>query len=271
MNLVATRWWSMLFMPSALLMAGAALGLVLLLAAWRRGKRPSEARLAVALAIGSIASLYALSTPLVARALAGAIESDFPAIDPGKAGPADAIVVLGGSATASMREDGSIHVYAMHASDRFESGLAALRAGRAPRIVFGGGGTGIDGAPSEAEWNRSRALDRGIAPDRVLVAPLAMYTSDESAGVAAVLHEVGARSVILCSSALHLPRAASHYRALGFEVHPLPADFATRGRAEEWSWKLLVPRSLALARTDACAKEWLGMAVEAMRGGSSNP
>jgi uncharacterized SAM-binding protein YcdF (DUF218 family) len=55
-----------------------------------------------------------------------------------------------------------------------------------------------------------------------------------------------------------LPRAAEHYRGLGFTVTPLPSDFATRGEAEEWSWALLIPRGMALAQTDAAAKEWMG-------------
>ena len=43
MNLVATRWWSMLFMPSCVLMIGIALGVSLMLRAWRRGKRMGHA------------------------------------------------------------------------------------------------------------------------------------------------------------------------------------------------------------------------------------
>jgi uncharacterized SAM-binding protein YcdF (DUF218 family) len=66
--------------------------------------------------------------------------------------------------------------------------------------------------------------------------------------------------VIVCTSAMHLPRAAEHYRALGFTVTPLPADFATRGVAEGWSWALLVPRGLALSQVDAVSKEWMGIA-----------
>lgn len=265
MNLVATRWWSMLFMPSTLAMAGALLGALLLLRAWHRGRRPAQARAAIVLAFGSLAALYAMSTPLLARWAAGTLERRFPAIAPEQAGPADAIVVLGGGAAATKREDGSIHLYNWHAADRFESGIAAFKAGRAPIIVFGGGSTGIEGAPAEGDWNRARAIDRGVPADRALSAPAALYTADEGEAVAGMLRDRGAERIILCSTATHLPRAVGHYRALGFEVLPLPSDFATRGTAEEWSPKLLVPRSVALARFDQCAKEWMGLAVEAVR------
>lgn len=269
MNLVATRWWSMLLMPSTIAMAAALVGVLLLLRAWSRGRRPSQARAAIAIALASIAALYAMSTPLLARWAAGTLEGRFPAIAPERAGPADAIVVLGGGAGATQREDGSIHLYNWHASDRFESGIAAFKAGRAPVIVFGGGSSGIDGAPSEGDWNRARAIDRGVPADRALSAPAALYTSDEGTAIAGILRERNATRIILCSTATHLPRAVGHYRALGLEVLPLPSDFATRGGAEEWSLKLLVPRSIALARFDMCAKEWMGLAAEAWRGGGS--
>jgi uncharacterized SAM-binding protein YcdF (DUF218 family) len=94
---------------------------------------------------------------------------------------------------------------------------------------------------------------------------VALYTSDESEGIARVLRERGVKRIILCSSAMHLPRAAEHYRGLGFTVTPLPADFATRGVAEGWSWALLVPRGIALSQVDTVAKEWMGIARRLMQ------
>jgi uncharacterized SAM-binding protein YcdF (DUF218 family) len=58
---------------------------------------------------------------------------------------------------------------------------------------------------------------------------------------------------------MHLPRARMNYEKLGFEVIPLPSDFATRGTAEDWSWALLIPRGMALSQVDASVKEWMGL------------
>ncbi|MFM1882524.1 MAG: hypothetical protein RJA05_933 [Planctomycetota bacterium] len=226
MNLVATRWWSMLFMASSLLMLGIAEGAAWCLWAWRRGKMPTQAWPAVALLIDSTVLLYLASTPLVARWAAWTLERENPPVAVDQLPTADAIVVLGGAMYATARADGSAHLYARQASDRFETALAAYQAGRAPVIVFGGGETGVPGTPTEGRWNRARAIERGVAER---------------------LRERGARTIIVCSSAMHLPRAAEHYRGLGFTVIPLPSDFATRGAAEEWSWALLIPRGMALA------------------------
>jgi uncharacterized SAM-binding protein YcdF (DUF218 family) len=171
---------------------------------------------------------------------------------------ADAIVVLGGSMYATVGPDGTTLLYARHASDRFETAMQAFNAGRAPIIAFGGGGTGVPGTPTEGEWNRARAIARGAPADRAIAGPVALYTSDESEGIARVLRECGVKRIILCSSAVHLPRARMNYEKLGFEVTPLPSDFATRGAAEGWSWALLIPRGMALSQVDAGVKEWMG-------------
>ena len=261
MNLVATRWWSMLFMPSCVLMVGIVLGVFLMLRAWRRGKRPGEARFACWLTAASVVMLYLASTPLVARWAAWTLEKNYPPIDVKTLPVADAIVVLGGAMYATEGVDGVVHLYAHHAGDRFETGLAAFRAGRAPIMVFGGGSTGIPGTPTEGEWNRSRAVERGVPAAAAIAAGRALYTSDESQLVATLLRERGAKTLIVCTSAMHLPRAAEHYRGLGFTVTPLPADFSMRGVAEAWSWALLVPRGLALSQVDSAIKEWMGRAT----------
>ena len=259
MNLVATRWWSTFFMPSSVLMVALALGVVLMLRAWRRGKRPSEARFACGLTVTSLVVLYLASTPLVARWVAESLERQNPPVDPVTMPVADAIVVLGGSMYATVGPDGTTLLYARHASDRFETAMQAFSAGRAPIIAFGGGGTGVPGTPTEGEWNRARAIARGAPADRAIAGPVALYTSDESEGIARVLREHGVKRIILCSSAVHLPRARMNYEKLGFEVIPLPSDFATRGTAEDWSWALLIPRGIALSQVDAGLKEWMGL------------
>ena len=240
-------------------MVAVVLGVFLMLRAWRRGKRPSEARFACGLTVTSLVVLYLASTPLVARWVAESLERQNPPVDPVTMPVADAIVVLGGSMYATVGPDGTTLLYARHASDRFETAMQAFSAGRAPIIAFGGGGTGVPGTPTEGEWNRARAIARGAPTDRAIAGPVALYTSDESEGIARVLRERGVKRIILCSSAMHLPRARMNYEKLGFEVTPLPSDFATRGAAEDWSWALLIPRGMALSQVDAGVKEWMGL------------
>jgi hypothetical protein len=184
MNLVATHWWSIASLPPCLPMLG--------------------------IAVGAMAPM-----------------------DSGTRAPADSgRPVDGGSRDRDARgaihatefDDGSVRRFAMHASDWFETGLAALVAGRAH------------------------------------------YSSGESQLAAKRLGECGARTIIVCSIAIHLPHAAEHHWGLGFPVIPLTSDFATRGAAEAWSWAVLISKCIALAQTDAAARDWMGRAVEAIHG-----
>jgi uncharacterized SAM-binding protein YcdF (DUF218 family) len=219
----------------------------------------------VALAAGSAFLLYLASTPLVAQWAAWTLEREVPAVAVERLPVADAIVVLGGAMYATQREDGSVHLYARGSGDRFETGLAAIRVGKATLIVFGGGAAGVEGVPTEGEWNRRRAVERGVPDSAALAAGRALYTSDEAQLVTERLRERDAGRMIVRTTAINLPRAAGHYRGLGLEVIPLPSDFATRGTAETWSIKLLVPRGIALAQTDSAVLEWLGILAGLVR------
>ena len=87
--------------------------------------------------------------------------------------------------------------------------------------------------------------------------------SDESRLVAEQPRDRGAKTIIVCSSAMHLPRATEHYRGLGFAVTPLPPDFATRGEAAEWAWALLIQRGGGVG-----ADGWGGEGVDGAGGGT---
>jgi hypothetical protein len=184
MNLVATRWWSMSLLPPCLPMLG--------------------------IAVGAMAPM-----------------------DSGTRAPADSGRPVGGgnrdretrgAIHATELADGSVRLFAMHASDWFETGLAALVAGRAH------------------------------------------YSSGESQLAAKRLRECGARTIIVCIIAIRLPHAAERHWGLGFPVIPLTSDFATRGAAEVGSWAVPISKCIALAQTDAAARDWMGRAVEAIQG-----
>lgn len=258
MSMVATRAWSMLFMPSAMLTGGLAIGLVVLWRCWRKGRRPGECRLAVAWTAVCAALLLLCTMPWFAVRMLQLTEHPHGPVDPASLPEADAIVVLGGSMAATRGSDGTVHLLNRGAGDRFETGLRAWKLGRAPIIAFGGGAPSFEGVPAEGEWNRMRAVERGVPESAAIAGTPALFTSDESTAIVRALESRGARRIILCTSATHMTRALRIYRAHDLEVVPLPCDFATRGDAERFSWWTLVPRGEALWHVDLCAKEWLG-------------
>lgn len=253
-------------MPSTLALLLVAIGLVLL---WRRragADRPLARTPGWWLVVGGTLTLYLASTPLVATWLARSLErragsgviDDLPR--------ADAIVVLGGGQAAFVHPDGTTELFQHHASDRFERGVRAFLAGKAPLIAFGGGVAPVAGAPNYAEWSAGEAKLRGVPAEAIVAGPAAKYTQDEGEGVTELLRARGVQHVIVCTSAYHMPRTRRTYESFGLRVTPLPADFDTRGEAERFSLGLLLPRGVALAQTEACVKEWIGLAVLALSG-----
>jgi uncharacterized SAM-binding protein YcdF (DUF218 family) len=77
--------------------------------------------------------------------------------------------------------------------------------------------------------------------------------------LATSLRQRGVKHVLLCTSAIHMPRARLLMERLGFQVTPIPGDFDTRGAVERFSPLLLIPRGGAMAQTENGLKEWVGM------------
>ncbi|MGA1266482.1 MAG: YdcF family protein [Phycisphaerales bacterium] len=262
MNLLPTRWYTMFFMPSFAGLALLAAGLLGLLW-WSRGVGvPAWRRhAAVAMSVAGMLILYLASTPLVATWLTRSLERLTPHLRVSDAPPCDAIVVLGGGQQAYLADDGSMHVFTHHAGDRMEQGIQAYLAGKAPLLAVGGGAFELPGLPPVSNCMAEQARSRGIPAEAVIEGGPALYTVDESQGVARQLQQRGVRRVLLCTSAVHMPRARLLYERLGLEVVPLPCDFDTRGAGERFSPLLLVPRGLALAQTENALKEWIGLTL----------
>jgi uncharacterized SAM-binding protein YcdF (DUF218 family) len=259
-NLIPTRWYTVLFMPSSVSMLLMAVGLVLL---WRHLRRtPASdrgARLGLSLVTAGFTLLYLASTPLVATWLSRSLERQTPYLDPEKAPQADAIVVLGGGQQAFVAEDGSTHLFTRAAGDRFEMAVRAYKAGRAPLLALGGGDFGLRDQSGVGAYMMEMAADRGVPREVMITCDRARYTSDESAMLATSLRQRGVKHVLLCTSAIHMPRARLLMERLGFQVTPIPGDFDTRGAVERFSPLLLIPRGGAMAQTENGLKEWVGM------------
>jgi len=130
---------------------------------------------------------------------------------PGKAGEgsrrygcpiADAVVVLGCRPSARLRR-------------RLDCGIRLLQGGAAPLLVLSGGG---DGPVPEAEIMRRMALDSGVPEAALLVEPGSRDTVENARETARLLRSRGARSVVLVSDRVHLPRAALLFRFAGLRL-----------------------------------------------------
>ena len=202
--------------------------------------------------------LYLSCTPFIATWLAANLESMVPPLRPANAPNCDAIVVLG--STFRWHRDQPDQAYFLSATaDRFRVAVEAYKLGKAPFLVLGGGGKSDEPKVSEGYFQMQQALELGIPASAIAVGPQAINTEGEATQHAAILRRLGAKKILLATSVFHLPRAAMQFRALGFEVVELPCHYLTAGIEERFTWRMLLPRGLALDQTETCLKEYLGL------------
>ena len=165
--------------------------------------------------------LYLCSTALVADGLMAALERSYPPRALAATPQAEAIVLLGGATR------GDTHMSTLadlnQQADRLVHAAALFHAGRAPLILLSGGGQ--PGTRPEAERMRDILLVMGV-PDQVMrLERESRNTHDNAVNSARLLAAVGARKVLLVTSAFHMRRAEALFSAQGLQVIPAPTDY----------------------------------------------
>jgi uncharacterized SAM-binding protein YcdF (DUF218 family) len=248
------------------------LGLVLLLGAQLGRSR----RWAGGVGATGIAVLWIAAMPLTARELVWGLEERSAALTPRPIPRADAIVVLGGGLRAGVAPRGGVELN--EAGDRLLTGVRLFRAGRAPLLLLSGGRvsfTADDPTPPEAISARQLALELGVPADRIRLSSQARTTAEEARDLASLGAAGGWRTVLLVTSALHMPRAlATLRRGTGLTVVPIACDYQLPLRSGMGSSTIgsvllsLLPDAGALALSSQAIKEHLGLLVYRLRGWS---
>ena len=153
----------------------------------------------------------------------------------------DAVVVLGGGVEASRNDVDGVRL--TKAGDRVLTGMELMRWGRAPAMIIGGGSARVDDVEKvESDLICARIGD--WKPPRVweiVSLGAAADTHDESLRLVPLAKQRGWKRILLVTSAAHMRRAASVYRAAGFEVVPAPCNFIVAGNASPPSFRIGIP------------------------------
>lgn len=228
--------------------------MLLALLAWR------WRRLAAGFCALGLLWLYLCSTAWFADLLMGSLEDRYPPRAMSVLPRADAIVVLGGATRGDTHW--STRADLNQQADRITDALALYRAHKAPLLLLSGG-SGTGGRP-EAEQMADYLTLMGV-PDRAIILEKASSDTHQNAvNSAALLKARGARSVLLVTSAFHMPRALPLFERQGLEVIAAPADF------QRLVAPPVIPRWLPtvddLQRTSYAFKEYAGYAYYRLRG-----
>jgi uncharacterized SAM-binding protein YcdF (DUF218 family) len=207
--------------------------------------------------------LLLISSPIVSGTLTGTLEGWHPPAPITLEGKLDAIVVLGGG----IRDKGTLRP-AIDLSDesrrRTICGADLYQEGRAPTLLVTGGDASIfRSGPREAAAMKDWAIRLGV-PSGAIVTEDRSRTTYENAVLSKQL--LGERtSILLVTSANHIPRATALFTKQGFRVTPYPCGFHARNHpSDDWSELNafdFLPSTWAIERTTVVVEEVAGMAA----------
>lgn len=220
-------------------------------------------RWALGVGLAGMLGLWGVSMPYTAHVLARQLEGRYPAVPVEQAPEADAILVLGGAlagASPPLRPGFDLGP----AADRVWHGAALYRAGKARWVVVSGGNQpGMAALQVEAEAIRAMLLTLGVPDSTIRLEGVSRNTTENARESAVLLREVGARRVLLVTSALHMPRALATFRGVLSDagVTLLPASTDVEGLPDTLHplgrW---LPDANALALSSRALKEYVALA-----------
>jgi uncharacterized SAM-binding protein YcdF (DUF218 family) len=228
-----------LILPPAGPLLLALLGLVLL-------KR--RARLARALLIAGVGSLWLFSTPIVSDAMTRLMER-YPPLNLSLAGSAQAIVILGGGGQRAWAPEYAGPAAEPLLLERLSYGAHLAQATGLPVLITG---FRVEARAMHDTLKRNFGIDAHWIDDQ------AYDTFQNAANSARILEADGVRRIVLVTRATHMWRSAQEFGAAGLQVVPAPVGiFAPR----ETGVFRFVPNPGALYRSNAALYEMLGEGV----------
>jgi uncharacterized SAM-binding protein YcdF (DUF218 family) len=228
----------------------------LLLLAWAlltRGARPRRAAVLAGLALVVLAvfSLDPVAGRLERLAERSARSSWRPEVQ------YDAVIVLAGMVDGpASRASGEVEFDA-HV-DRLLRAWELVRAGKARAVLLSGGLVAPEpGDVPEADRLAGKLAQWGVPPAQIVVEAASRNTRESAVESARIAAAHGWKTLLVVTSALHLPRAMGCFRAVGLEPDALPVDRrAGDGRGSSW-----LPRASALDRSTDVLRELAGRLV----------
>ena len=211
------------------------------------------------LAVGGGVVFVVLAVLPVGDLMLAPLERRFPPVQVG-IGPVAGVVVLGGSLSLIDEPDRPDAQPSQAAGRLFEAARLAGLYPTAPVLVSGGPINPASGR-SEADAVAAVLIRLGVAPSRIIRERGSADTYQNARFSAAMVHPRPGPPWLLVTSAFHMPRAVGAFRKAGFEVTAAPSDWRANDRFLGASWSA----SSNLGKVDVASKEYLGLAVYALR------
>jgi uncharacterized SAM-binding protein YcdF (DUF218 family) len=221
-------------------------------------------KLGVTLLFLTVALLWVSSTSAVSSYLIASLERQYLPIPVSKSPKADAIVILGGGVGAA--ESPRIEVDLTDASDRILHAARLYKAGKAPLIIATGGANAWLGNKTPEAFTMDKLLrEWGIPKNAIVTEQKSLNTYQNAVNTKRLLKQKNLKTVLLVTSASHMPRALATFRSAGIDAIPSPTDYKIVNQ-EKFVVLSLLPDIGALGGTAQALKEYLGLVVYRWRG-----
>ncbi|MBM3152244.1 MAG: YdcF family protein [Chloroflexi bacterium] len=187
--------------------------------------------------------------------------------------PADAIVLLGGGTEPQSAPRRTVEMNG--AGDRVYYAATLYHAGKAPFILASGGRlpweADQDSTPADEMSAILQAL--GVPQDAIRLETGSRNTEENATLSAPLLHEHAVETILLVTSAMHMPRSAFLFEQAGFTVIAAPTDFTIIDADWETLWHPdpenfmlgFFPQAGYLGMTTSALKEHIGRVVAGLR------
>ena len=169
-----------------------------------------------------------------------------------------AILLLGGGSSGRISAARGVSELNL-AADRFTETLRLAQLYPQARIVISGG-YGMLGAEGETEAATAERffVALGIPKDRLVLEDQARNTAENADLTAGLLKDVDG-TIVMVTSAFHMPRSVGLFRKAGAVVLPWPTDYRSTG---DEGLAVDVSNPLDnLMTTSTAMREWIGLAV----------
>lgn len=171
--------------------------------------------------------LLVFSNRPLTHALLGLIEERVPPFDKTMVKKFDVIVVLGGGIAhhGTLRPTDELSPIAL---ERIVCGADLHAKGLAPRLLLSGGDGSIFGSGiEEAAVMKRVALQLGVREEAIQMETRSRNTYENAVLTRQLL---GNASILLVTSAIHVPRASALFRKQGLDVTPYPCGYLAQDR-----------------------------------------
>ncbi len=215
-----------------------------------------------------VSLLFVLTSPLVAHVLVAALEGEHHLSGLPAPIANGTIVVLGGG----LRDSGSLRPSIELTEESMRQtacGADLFGQGIAPSLLVTGGDARVFGSgPAEAAIMKEWAARLGVPSESIITENQARTTYENAVRTK---HLLGNRTtIVLVTSAAHMPRASALFRTQGFDVIPYPCGFHERDRATE-GWDTIsvfdvLPATWAFREISEAIEELAGLAVYRLAG-----